>query len=206
MSRHALTLSALLCVLALTLLPVVSTTANTSHAGWPGINGMLLMNKLDQNRPLDARPGHDPFGNTDPQYRCDGLHQNASCVGLGRSCSRHPRRCRHGGVVASAARHNELLGGHGNDRIHAGPWGDVIWGDWQRSGNNSWQHDILSGQDGRDVIYSSHGHNVIRGGRGNDLIWAFYGRGRIDCGPGIDTLRLRRHTPFTYVRCERFIR
>src|SRR6476660_402787 len=56
-----------------------SAAANTSHAGWPRINGMLLMNKLDQSRPLDARPGHDPFDGTDSQYRCDGLHKSQSC-------------------------------------------------------------------------------------------------------------------------------
>ena len=38
-----------------------SANANTSHDGWPQINGMLLMNKTDSSRPLDARPGRDPF-------------------------------------------------------------------------------------------------------------------------------------------------
>ena len=56
--------------------------ANTSHEGWPRINGMLLMNKLDQSRPLDAIPGHDPFGGQDPAYRCDGLHKSQSCLSV----------------------------------------------------------------------------------------------------------------------------
>ena len=60
--------------------------ANTSHAGWPRINGMLLMNKRDQSRPLDARPGHDPFGGTDPTYSCDGLHEDSTCVGQPHKC------------------------------------------------------------------------------------------------------------------------
>lgn len=181
MSRHHLRLSALLCVLALTLVPVALTRANTSHAGWPDINGMLLMNKLDQSRPLDARPGHDPFGSADPQYRCDGLHQNARCVGLGSSCSRHPRRCRHGAVVASAARHNELLGGHGNDTIHAGPWGDVIWGDYKPTGQPTSQHDRLFGGPQKDFIYASHGWNRINSGGGADVIHAHFGHGIIRC-------------------------
>jgi hypothetical protein len=28
--------------------------------------GMTLMNKRNQSRPLDGRPGHDPFDGTDP--------------------------------------------------------------------------------------------------------------------------------------------
>lgn len=101
------------------------------------------------------------------------------------------------------AHNDELLGHHGSDRIRGAAGRDVIWGDWQRRGNNTWQHDILSGQDGDDRIYSSHGHNQIRGGRGNDVIWAFYGRGRIDCGPGFDTLRVRLRNGYRRVNCER---
>ena len=51
----------LLLTLASGALVAVPAGANTSHAGWPFIDGMLLMNKLDQDRPLDARPGRDPF-------------------------------------------------------------------------------------------------------------------------------------------------
>src|SRR3954454_24361039 len=43
-----------------------AATANTSHDGWPKIDGVLLMNKTDSRRPLDARPGHDPFRGRDP--------------------------------------------------------------------------------------------------------------------------------------------
>ncbi len=38
-------------------------------------------------------------------------------------------------LVPADIGHNELLGGHGNDTIHAGPAGDVIWGDSQAEGN-----------------------------------------------------------------------
>ena len=50
---------------------------------------MLLMNKRDQSRPLDARPGHDPFGGTDPTYSCDGLHEDSTCVGQPHKCRFH---------------------------------------------------------------------------------------------------------------------
>lgn len=181
MARIPLPTSALLCALVLALVPASVAGANTSHAGWPGIDGMLLMNKLDQSRPLDARPGHDPFGGTDPSYRCDGLHRDASCVGLSRWCARRAHRCRHRVVVASAARHNELLGGHGNDRIHAGPWGDVLWGDYKPSGQPTSQVDRLYGGPGRDFIYAGHGWNRIVSGGGADVIHAHFGHGIITC-------------------------
>ena len=172
---------ALLCAVLLALVPGAFAIANTSHAGWPLINGMLLMNKLDQNRPLDARPGRDPFAGTDAEYRCDGLHRDTSCVNLPRHCRRDASRCRARVVVASAARHNELLGGHGNDTIHAGPWGDVIWGDYKPSGQPTSQVDRLSGGRGRDFIYASHGWNTITSGGGADVIHAHFGHGVITC-------------------------
>lgn len=167
--------------LVLLLLPAGAAWANTSHAGWPVIDGMLLMNKLDQNRPLDARPGYDPFGGADPEYRCDGLHHDSTCVGLPRQCHRATPHCKHPVVVASAARHNELLGGHGNDVIHAGPWGDVVWGDYKPAGQPTTQVDRLYGGRGRDFIYAAHGWNTIWTGGGADVVHAHFGRGIIHC-------------------------
>jgi hypothetical protein len=43
-------------LLACSLGPAGVASANTSHEGWPRIDGMLLMNKTDLARPLDARP------------------------------------------------------------------------------------------------------------------------------------------------------
>ena len=173
-------------------------TANTSHAGWPQIDGMLLMNKLDQNRPLDGRPGRDPFGGTDSRYRCDGLHKDSTCVGLPRHCHRGDpywrNNCKHPVVVTAAVRHNELLGGHGNDTIHAGPAGDVLWGDYKASGQPRGQVDRLYGGLGRDFIYASHGWNRIAAGRGADVIHAHFGHGIIDCGAGADVLYVSRHS------------
>ncbi len=123
-------LAATLALLAVAA-SAAAALAKTSHEGWPRINGVLLMNKRDQNRPLDARPGHDLFGGADRSYSCDGLHKNRSCA--------------HSSGVVARRGHNELLGGHGNDTIFAGPQGDVIWGDYKPSGQPSSQVDRLTG-------------------------------------------------------------
>ncbi len=179
------------------LLPMGVATANTSHDGWPRITGVLLMNKTDASRPLDARPGHDPFAGTDPAYSCDAVHKRGKC-------QRRFVRAGGGVVMTSRAGHNELLGGHGSDTIYAGPWGDVLWGDYKPSGQNSTQRDTLVGSSGNDFIYSSHGVNAIVGGGGNDWIKAHFGSGSIDCGGGRDKLfisrRAQRH--FTIRGCE----
>jgi len=191
----------LLILVAASLVPMGMATgvagANTSHDGWPRITGVLLMNKTDSARPLDARPGHDPFAGTDPGYSCDAVHKRGRC---------QRRFVRSGGavVMTSRAGHNELLGGHGSDTIHAGPWGDVLWGDYKPSGQNGTQRDTLVGSSGNDFIYSSHGVNAIVGGGGNDWIKAHFGSGSIDCGGGRDKLfisrRAQRH--FTIRGCE----
>jgi hypothetical protein len=184
-----------LCVLLFAAAPAA---ANTSHAGWPPIDGMLLMNKDDSSRPLDARPGHDPFAGLDENYSCDAVH----LIG---DCQLRLVESEDGYVVTSAAGHNELLGGHGSDTIHAGPWGDVIWGDHKPSGQPTGQHDRLYGGAGRDFIYASHGWNTIDAGGGNDWVKAHFGRGIVDCGRGRDTLYVSRRAQrrFTIRHCER---
>ena len=80
----------------------------------------------------------------------------------------------------------------------------MIWGDWDPTGNNEWQHDVLRGGDGDDRIYTSHGRNTVLGGRGRDYIGAYYGRGTIDCGPGRDdTARVRMVNSYRIRNCER---
>ena len=106
-----------------------------SHKDWPTIDGKLLINRDDQERPL--------VGTTD--------------------------------------KHNELLGGHGNDTITAGDVGDVIWGDYKGSGQPATQKDVLTGGPGKDHIYASHGLNTIVSGGGADQIHAHFGRGTITC-------------------------
>jgi hypothetical protein len=177
---------------ALGALAAPGAPANTSHLGWPQIDGLLLMNKLDQSRPLDARPGQDTFAGTDPSHSCDGLHHNTVC---GRDNRGHDAE---GGPVPDVPRHNELLGGHGDDIIHAGPWGDVIWGDFKPSGQPTSQHDTLIGGAGRDFIYASHGYNRILAGGGRDVIHAHFGHGIIDCGRGADVLYISRRAQRRY--------
>jgi Ca2+-binding RTX toxin-like protein len=155
--------------LVLLLLPAAAVFAKASHAGWPKITGMLLMNSQDRSRPLDGRPGEDPFDGQDPSYSCDGLHRNSRCV---RSAAHRKIT-----VVPSNIGHNELLGGHGNDTIHAGPAGDVIWGDYKPCCQPATQVDYLYGGPGDDFLYASHGHNYIHTGGGHDAVHAHFGSG-----------------------------
>jgi Ca2+-binding RTX toxin-like protein len=199
-------------VLAAVILPAPGAFGLTSHAGWPKIDGMLLMNKEDQSRPLDARPGFDPFGGQDELYRCDGLHYSQDCLQGNATCADEPSvdRRRRGScerwVVKPTKHHNELLGGHGDDEIHAGPNGDVLWGDYREDSEQpTSQRDAITGGDGRDFIYASHGHNTIHAGGGRDYVKAHWGRGSIDCGGGKDTLFIsHRNMPkYRITGCER---
>lgn len=185
-------------------LTAAGASANTSHRGWPAITGMQLMNKLDQARPLDGRAGADPFDGTDATYSCDGAHLNTTCLVSGiafapatllcdvarlpiiaglphflvsRICSQP-----HTSTVPADIGHNELLGGHGDDVIHAGPAGDVLWGDFKPSGQPTTQVDTLDGGPGKDFMYAGHGTNTIDTGGGNDVVHAHFGHGSITCG------------------------
>lgn len=109
--------------------------AKTSHAGWPKIDGLLVIHRDDQTTPM------------------------------------------HG----TKNKHNELLGGHGDDTIFAGAIGDVLWGDYKPSGQPATQTDTIHGGAGKDFIYASHGTNIITSGGGPDQIHAHYGRGTITC-------------------------
>jgi Ca2+-binding RTX toxin-like protein len=125
--------------------------ANTSHAGWPTIDGDLKMHKADESGVLSGK----------------------------------------------ADKHNELLGGHGNDTINAGRVGDVLWGDYKPSGQPESQVDALNGGPGKDFIYASHGTNHIVTGGGPDQVHAHFGRGTITCNSAKATIflshRSRRH-------------
>jgi Ca2+-binding RTX toxin-like protein len=254
--------------------------AEASHAGWPSITGMLLQNSTNESRPLDGRPGHDPFDDTDPSYSCDGEDSGGTyhlCgfphTGLGprfttlarleQECSaqdapppsapleagssetaplegQRPKKsslAQPSGSIATAVAlkaaaatlppglpsscvakyeetdlvpadigHNELLGGHGNDTIHAGPAGDVIWGDSQAEGQPTTQVDRLYGGPGNDWIYASHGTNYIWTGAGSDHVLLVYGHGVVYCnGPGHKTLVMRKlaaNRHYRLIGCE----
>jgi hypothetical protein len=95
-------------------------------------------------------------------------------------------------LIGAKSVHNWLLGGYGNDTVWAGSKGDVIWGDYQPSGQSGSEQDRLHGGAGPDWIYSSHGHNEIWTGAGNDHLALIYGSGTIHCnGAGLKTLVMR---------------
>ncbi len=109
-----------------------------------------------------------------------------------RTCAR--RAPGHDAVPANIG-HNELLGGHGDDRIHAGPRGDVLWGDYHpccQPGPRK-QQDVLVGGPGDDFIYGSHGRNRIVTGGGDDVVHDHFGRGTIDCSASEDVLVFVSH-------------
>ncbi len=139
----------------LVLAPAAS--ANTSHAGWPEIDGMLVMHKADES----------------------------------------------GDISGLALLHNELLGGHGDDVIHAGAAGDVLWGDYKPGGQPTTQVDQLFGGPGRDFIYAGHGTNVIVTGGGRDVVHAHFGRGEIRCGADATVfLSHRSRSRYTLIGCR----
>jgi hypothetical protein len=86
-----------------------------------------------------------------------------------------------GVIQGGSAGHNELLGGHGDDAIYAGPNGDVIWGDYKPCCQPTTQVDHLYGGPGNDFIYASHGTNYIYSGGGVDVVHAHFGHGEIHC-------------------------
>ena len=102
--------------------------------------------------------------------------------------------------------HNELLGGHGDDTIYAGPAGDVIWGDYKPCCQPTRQVDHLYGGPGDDFIYASHGFNDIQTGGGRDVVHAHFGRGgEIHCdSPGVLVYLSHRSRPnYRLYGCKR---
>ena len=95
-------------------------------------------------------------------------------------------------------KHNELLGGHGNDTLIAGRVGDVLWGDYKPGGQPTTQVDRIYGGRGKDFIYASHGENLIYARGGADQIHAHFGHGAIYCGHGDVTVFLSHRSRKVY--------
>jgi RTX calcium-binding nonapeptide repeat (4 copies) len=107
--------------------------------------------------------------------------------------------------LIGTAVNDELLGGHGSNVISGRGGHDVLWGDFNPSGQPASQVDRIRGGPGNDFIYGSHGRNVIFGGTGNDKIRVHFGRGVVDCGPGLDIYHVARsrRDRYRFIDCER---
>lgn len=103
-------------------------------------------------------------------------------------------------VTGTKGKHNELLGGHGDDVLIAGNIGDVLWGDYKPSGQPESQSDVIKGGAGKDFIYASHGKNVITSGGGADQIHVHFGHGSVTCANKKPTIFISR----TAVRQKRY--
>src|SRR3954466_13988985 len=90
----------LLAILAASLVPAAAAPANTSHKGWPKITGMLLMARTDASRPLDGRPGMDPFHRLDASPRA-GPRSSPHAIHKRGSCQRRLVRTPNGFVVTN---------------------------------------------------------------------------------------------------------
>src|SRR4051812_11427162 len=103
-------------------------------------------------------------------------------------------------------KHNELLGGHGNDTLRAGKIGDVLWGDYKPGGQPTSQTDRIYGGGGKDFIYTHHRADLVPPGGGADPIHAPLRHGGMWGGGGDGTPFLppkTRKRPKTPTRARR---
>jgi Ca2+-binding RTX toxin-like protein len=130
-------LTALLCTAAASL-----ATANTSHEGWPKIDGRLIMHKQDQSGSIRGGSRSDELlgghGNDDIWGR------DAADVLWG--------DYKPGGQPTSQVDH--LHGGAGNDFIYAS------------HGTN-----YIDAGTGNDTIHAHYGHGTIDCGGGTDILY-----------------------------------
>jgi hypothetical protein len=89
---------------------------------------------------------------------------------------------RHNVLVGKQNVHNYLLGGYGDDTIHGGNAGDVIWGDYHESGWPSWQEAIIHAGNGPNFIYANDTVNYVwTGTNPNTVVHAHENSGVIHC-------------------------
>ena len=134
---------------------------------------------------VDAKTSHAGWPRINGKFRKDSHDRNKTYYGT--------------------KRHDELLGGHGNNKLYGGGQADVLWGDYKPSGWPASQSDHIYGGKGDDFIYASHSFNHIEGGPGADTIHAHFGYGSVDCGDGEDLLYLshRSRPKYKLTGCER---
>ncbi len=159
---------------------------------------LLLLPALVLTASVYGKANHDGWPTNDCNWR---KHPHGEGCGVYKSHNRNQD-----GPIRGTDRIDELLGGHGDDAIRGNGAGDVIWGDFWPCCQPTSQSDFLSGGDGNDYIYASHGYNGISGGSGNDVIHAHFGQGgTIYCGSGYDVLYVSHKTKPRYSAhdCER---
>jgi hypothetical protein len=130
--------------------------ADTSHAGWPHIDGKLVINSQDSNETIRGTPD----------------------------------------------KHNELLGGNGNDTIYGGEVGDVIWGDYKPSGQPTTQVDYIYAGNGPNFLYASHGTNYVHTGKGKTVVHAHFGRGIVYCESAQVVVYTTHHSGYKLRGCR----
>jgi Ca2+-binding RTX toxin-like protein len=98
-----------------------------------------------------------------------------------------------GAMRHGSERNDNLLGGHGADRILGLGGDDVIWGDRHHGNGGTRSRDELAGGDGNDTIYGGRGRNTIAGDAGDDYLQGGARDNTIIGGAGNDEIRLRGH-------------
>jgi Ca2+-binding RTX toxin-like protein len=147
-------LTALLCAAAATL-----AVADTSHEGWPKIDGKLIMHKRDQSGPIRGTSKSDELL---------GGHGNDDIWGR-TSADVLWGDYKPGGQPASQVDH--LHGGAGNDFIYAS------------HGKN-----IIDAGSGNDTIHAHYGHGSIDCGGGTDVLFISHRARKVYSVRGCETL------------------